>query len=216
MQESHSIRVWKCPDGTSSARLCAGTDSSGRRPRVDGPPNATGARLDCDLGDDFADPSVRMGPVARNRRRFASGGHPSFSPHGQHRNARYPGDGSRAGGNGTACGVEGRAEMEPGCGGRYRAGARRLCAVHTSRFFYLSRHFFCWKASIPGRFWDRSAGNCGFGPRSSRAVVCCWQSFSLVREHNLAHQSPSRCHGGAEYTDTIFLPICCISCFLSR
>ena len=55
MQESLSIGVWKCPVGTSRARLCARAHSSGRRSRVDGPPDATGARLDRSRRDDFAD-----------------------------------------------------------------------------------------------------------------------------------------------------------------
>ncbi len=38
----------------------------------------------------------------------APGGHPTFSPHGQHCNARYSCDRSRASSNGTACSVEGR------------------------------------------------------------------------------------------------------------
>ena len=71
----------------------------------------------------------------------AFGGHRSFSSHGQHRNARYPRDRRRAGGNGTSCCVEGRAEMEPGRSCWYRAGTSQALREPTLHFFYRSLHF---------------------------------------------------------------------------
>ncbi len=71
------------------------------------------------------------------------------------------------------------AEMEPGRSSRYRAGTRRLCAVAPCASSTSRGIFSAGKHRIPGRFLDRSAGDSGFGPRSSQALSYCWQSFSL-------------------------------------
>ena len=139
----------------------------------------TRARLDRSRGDDFADPSLRMGSLARDGWRSASGGHSPFSPHGQHRHARYPRDGRRAGGNGTSCCVEGRAEVESrATAAAIALGLAGFARSHLALLLPLAA-FFCWTASIPGRFWDRFAGNHGFGLRSLQVLHCCWQSLSL-------------------------------------
>ena len=65
---------------------------------VDGTLNA-GARVDCSGGHNFSGPSIRVGQTTRNRGRPPSGGHPTISPHGKYRNARYPRDGGCARGN---------------------------------------------------------------------------------------------------------------------
>ena len=82
------------------------------------------------------------------------GGHPTISPHGKYRNARYSRDGGCTRGNGTSRGVESRTAVEPRRIGCRRAGATAgfRCGP-TLCFFFLSRRSSCWTASIPGRIW---------------------------------------------------------------
>ena len=211
--ECLSIRPGNALMGQDSARLCTRADSSGRRSRVDGTLNATGARLDCSLGDDFPGPSVRMGSGMQSPALCFWWLSLLFSP--------WPA---------PQCPIFSRRPLRWWqwnvwqLGKPNRSGARawwppsrwpsQALRARTSCFFCLSRHSFCLKASNPGRFWHRSGGSSGFGLRLSQASFYCWESFLL--SVSITADSPWPLSREHSIYQTIFIPICCTSCFLYR
>ena len=126
---------------------------------------------------------------ACNHWRSAPGGRPSFSPHGQHRDARYSRVGPRSGGGGTPRSMESRAEGSQGVAAAI-AWPSQLCPAHTSCFFCRSRHFSCSIVSTPRDSVTGAAEIVASTPVVAGAFLLV-AIIAAPHQHNLALFPPS-------------------------
>ena len=82
--------------------------------------------------------------------------------------------------------------------------ASRALRGHTSCFFCLLQHFFCWTASIPGRFLEQIRRRLWLWTPVFAGFGLLLAIILAVREHNLALNPPSVCVGAGHIRSNLF------------